>query len=217
MGIFVCKGEGGKIMIKPLNSEIPNVHTVITIQAAVDAILQASPMDELISGYVIAVLDQTLPSTGNQGVTIPLSKQTAKLLDRAAIQLLYIEKKMYFYHIGAFPREGVFSTLSRSERLRAINLLERLEVPLESLPEPFTNNPGLTQSMKNTITQLTFLGYYSEWTGYGSTQFNRPEYKRIEYFPMGWIQTKYPGPAFGYRKLRGFLLGDPSKGGNHHV
>lgn len=208
---------GGKDMIKPLTSEILDAHTRITIQAAVDAILQASPMDEVVYGYVIAVLDQTLPSSINQGVTIPLSKQTANLLDIAAIQLLYIERKVYFYHTWAFPRKGVFSTLSRNERLMAINLLERLEVPLESLPEPFTNNPGLTQSMKNTITQLTFLGYYSEWTGYGSTRFNRHEYKRIEYFPVGWIQTKYPGPAFGYRNLRGFLLGDPKKGGNLHV
>jgi len=102
-------------MIKPLNSEIPDVHTRITIQAAVDAILQASPMDEVIYGYVIAVLDQTLPSTGNQGVTSPLSKQTADLLDIAAIQLLYIEKGI----ISEFSREGVFSTLSRSERLKA--------------------------------------------------------------------------------------------------
>lgn len=196
-------------MIKPLY----DAHTVITTQAAVDAILQASPMDEVIYGYVLTVLDQTLPSTINQGVTNPLSKQTADLLDMAAIQLLYIEKGV----ILAFSRKGVFSTLSRSERLRAINLLERLEVPLESLPEPFTNNPGLTQSMKNTLTQLTFLGYYSEWMGYGSTRFNQPEYKRIEYFPMGWIQTLYPGPAFGYRKLRGFFIGDLHKGGNHHV
>ncbi|MGI8387422.1 hypothetical protein [Robertmurraya sp. P23] len=204
-------------MIKPLTSEIHDAHTRITIQAAVDAILQDSPMDEVIYGYVIAVLDQTLPSTINQGVTNPLSKQTANLLDMAGIQLMYIEKGMYFYPISAFPREGIFSTLSRSERLRAINLLERLEVPLESLPEPFTNNPGLTQSMKNTITQITFLGYYSEWTGYGSTRFNRPDFKRIEYFPIGWIQTKYPGPAFGYRNLRGFLLNGSNKGGNHHV
>jgi hypothetical protein len=208
---------GGKDMIKLLTSEILDAHTRITIQAAVDAILQASPMDEVVYGYVIAVLDQTLPSSINQGVTIPLSKQTANLLDIAAIQLLYIERKVYFYHTWAFPGKGVFSTLSRNERLMALNLLERLEVPLESLPEPFTNNPGLTQSMKNTITQLTFLGYYSEWTGYGSTRFNRHEYKRIEYFPVGWIQTKYPGPAFGYRNLRGFLLGDPKKGGNLHV
>lgn len=200
-------------MIKSLNSEVSDVHTRITIQAAVDAILQASPMDEVIYGYVIAVLDQTLPSTGNQGVTISLSKQTADLLDLAAFQLLYIEKGI----ISVFSIEGVFTTLSRSERLKAINLLERLEVPLESLPEPFTNNPGLTQSMKNTITQLTFLGFYSEWTGYGTTRFNRPEYKCIECFPVGWIQTKYPGPAFGYRNLRGFSLGDPNKGGNHHV
>jgi hypothetical protein len=204
-------------MFKPLNSEIADVHTVITIQAAVDAILQASPMDELISGYVIVVLDQTLPPTVNQGVMIPFSKQTANLLDIAAIQLLYIEKRMRFYHIWAFSREGVFSTLSRSERLRAINLLERLEVPLESLPEPFTNNPGLTQSMKNTLTQLALLGYYSEWTGYGATRLKGPDVRRIEFFPMGWLQTNYPGPAFGYRNLRGFLLGDPYKGGGHDV
>ncbi len=206
MEIF-CKGED---MIKPINSVTPDVHTVITIQAAVDAILQVAPMHEVIYGYVIAVLDQTLPSTIDQGA---FSKQTANLLDRAAFQLLYIEKGMCFFHICSFPREGVFSTLSRSERLRDINLLERLEVPLESLPEPFTNNPGLTQSMKNTITQLTFLGFYSEWTGYGTTRFNNPDYRCIHCFPVGWIQTNYPGPSFGYRNPGSNL----NKGGDHHV
>jgi hypothetical protein len=180
-------------------------------------ILQASPLDGLIYEYVIAVLDQTLPSSINQGDTIPFSKQTANLLDMAAIQLICRGKTECFYHTWTFPRKGAFANLKRSERLKVVDLLERLEIPLGSLPEPFTNNPGLTQSMKNTLTQLTLLGYYSEWTGYGSTRLKRPDFKRIEYFPIVWIETKYPGTAFGYRNLRGFLLDDPYKGGRHHV
>lgn len=196
-------------MITTFFSGMHDAHTRITIQAAVDSILQAPPIDGEIYGYVIDILDQTLPPSINQGEAISLSKQTAELLDFAAIQLLVCS-----HQIWTVPRKGLFSKLSPSERLMAINLLERLEVPLESLPEPFTNNPGLTQSMKNTITQLTFLGYYSEWTGYGTTRFNRPDYRCIQCFPVSWIQTNYPGPAFGYRNLRGFNL---NKGGNPHV
>jgi hypothetical protein len=210
--IYVC--NGGRDMTTTFSSGKHDAHTRITIQAAVDSILQAPPIDGEIYGYVIDILDQTLPSSINQGEAISLSKQTADLLDFAAIQLLYIKKRGCSHHIWRFPRKGIFSTLSRSERLMAINLLERLEVPLESLPEPFTNNPGLTQSMKNTITQLTFLGYYSEWTGYGTTRFNNPDYRCIQCFPVSWIQTNYPGPAFGYRNLRRFNL---NKGGNLHV
>ncbi|WP_066059526.1 hypothetical protein [Robertmurraya korlensis] len=180
-------------------------------------ILYASPMGGVIYEYVIAVLDQTLPSSINHGDTIPFSKQTAKLLDMAAIQLICRGKTECLYHTWTFPRKGAFANLKRGERQKVVDLLERLEVPLESLPEPFTNNPGLTQSMKNTLTQLTLLGYYSEWTGYGSTRLKGPDVRRIEFFPMGWLQTNYPGPAFGYRNLRGFLLGDPYKGGGHDV
>jgi hypothetical protein len=161
-------------------------------------------MSGMINEYVIVVLDQTLPSTMNQGGNIPFSKSTANLLDVAAFQLLWTGKTECFYDTCAFPMKGIFANLKRSDRLKAIDLLESLEIPLESLPEPFTKNPGLTQSMKNTLTQLTLFGYYSEWTGYGSTRLDRPEFRCIEYFPIGWIQTNYPGPAFGYRNMRGF-------------
>lgn len=180
-----------------------------------DAILQCPVGDGLTYEYVIAVLNQSLPSPMNQGENIPFSKSTANLLDIAAFQFISTGKTNCCCHTCLFPRKGIFASLKRFERLMAIDLLERLAIPLGSLPEPFTNNPGLTQSMKNTLTQLTLLGYYSEWPGYGSTRLNRPDFRCIEYFPIGWIQTNYPGPAFGYRNIRGFFL--QKRGGDHHV
>ena len=201
MKIYFIKGG---VQITPLTSGIQDAHIRITIQAVVDSILQSSVMDGRIYEYVIDVLDQTLPSTMNQGGSIPFSKSIANLLDMAACQLCWIGKTEYSYNTCVFPRKGIFANLTRNERLKAIDLLERLEIPLGNLPEPFTNNPGLTQSMKNTLTQLTLLGYYSEWTGYGSTRLDRPDFRCMEYFPIGWIQSNYPGPAFGYRNIRGF-------------
>jgi hypothetical protein len=181
----------------------------------VDAILQCPEMDGMTYEYVIAVLNQSLPSPMKQGGNPPFSKSTANLLDLAAFQLTRKGNATCFYHTYPFPWKWIFANLKRFERLMAIDMLERLEVPLGSLPEPFTNNPGLTQSMKNTLTQLTLLGYYSEWPGYGSTRLERPDFRCIEYFPIGWIQTNYPGPAFGYRNIRGLFL--QKKGGNHNV
>lgn len=48
----------------------------------------------------------------------------------------------------------------------------------------------------------TMMGYYSEWSGYGSTRLAEPDQRKLEFVPISWVQVGYPGPSLGYRVLR---------------
>jgi len=144
----------------------------------------------------------------------PLSRASARLLDAAARQLVRRGLMQDTENPWTFPGGGLFSALSRTDRLRALTLLDRLEIPLDTLPFPFTNNPPMIQVIVNSFYQLTLFGYYSEWFGYGTTRLAPPNDRRLEAFPPSWRLVGYPGPSFGYRDLRGFLLKYPHKQGD---
>lgn len=208
----------GAANITIINSEIRDFHTNITFQAVVHAIFQKEQgviaRKFNIHGYIISVLDQTIPHSILQKQT--LSKSTAQVLDAAAVQLVWSGQTECPFQVWSFPTGGAFAALSCNDRLKVIDLLERVGINMEYLPEPYKNNPGLIQSIKNTLYQLAVLGFYSEWTGYGTSSFYHPDDRRLEYFPPGWIQSNYPGVAFGYRDFRGFLLQFPNKRGHDH-
>lgn len=209
---------------------IRDPHTQATFQALVDAIIppyclctgapvtvQAPGALHLrIQDYVIWDLDHSveLQPSGDTD-SIPLSKSTALLLDIGAAQFIRL-------HQTILPQSGfscscgrLFSTLSRGDRLRTVTLLDKLDIPLENLPRPYQNNPALIQVMMSSIHQLTLFGYYSEWFGYGTTRLLPSNLRRIECCPPGWSLTRYPGPSFGYRDFRGFVLRFPhQKGAN---
>ncbi|PGY16014.1 hypothetical protein [Bacillus sp. AFS031507] len=159
--------------------------------------------------YVIWILEHSIALPVKAQLNIvdsrTMSKATAELLDMGATQLIQTGQKLYPHHVNTFPEGGPFSSLSPIDRLRAITLIERLEINLENLPIPYKNNPGLVRIMMDALNELPMFGHYSEWTAYGTTRLFSPEYKRVEYFPHGWFQTLYPGPSFGYRDFRGFL------------
>lgn len=134
-----------------------------------------------------------------------MPKATAELLDAGAAQLILTGQILYPLNVNAFPGGGLFAALSPIDRLRAITLIERLEINLETLSIPYKNNPWLVRNMMDVLNELPMFGQYSEWTAYGTTRLFPPEYRRVEYFPPGWFQTQYPGPSFGYRDFRGFL------------
>lgn len=203
-------------------------HTQATFQAFVDAIIPltcqytgASATEYApgaiglgIQDYVIKELDfsQFIPADAEPNI-IPLSKSTAILLDIGAAQFLNLNHALLLSSGFSYPCEGLFSTLSRIDRLRAVTLLDHLAVPLESLPQPYQNNPALVQVMMSSINQLTLFGYYSEWFGYGTTRFLPTNLKRIECCPPSWKLVGYPGPSFGYRDFRGFLMRFPHQKG----
>jgi hypothetical protein len=159
--------------------------------------------------YVIWILENSIALPVKVKLNLvgsrSMSKATAKLLDVGAAQLIQTGQILYPLHVNAFPGGGLFAALSQVDRLRAITLIERLKINLETLSIPYKNNPGLVRNMMDVLNELPMFGQYSEWTGYGTTRLFSPEYRRVEYFPQGWFQTQYPGPSFGYRDFRGFL------------
>lgn len=138
-----------------------------------------------------------------KGFDIYLANATAEMLDIAARKLINTEENEKSVNSAVLPEEGAFAALEPSDRFRAITLLQQLNIDLATLPIPFHNNPGFALTVTGVITLLTVFGYYSEWSGYGSTRLESPENRKIEHFPTSWKQVGYPGPSKGYHALRG--------------
>lgn len=203
----------------PRNTAVIDPHTKATFQALADAIVPYTPllevlgteqvpgaMESQLDEYIIWQLDHFLTAYfGLYGCRVILSVPTAYLLDRAAAQLIASGKATGAQKVTV-PYGGAFASLSRDDRFRAITLLEQLQIDLGSLPQPYQNNAGLVKFMTGLLNWMPMFGYYSEWSGYGSTRLESPDYRGLQFFPLGWMQASYPGPSFGYRDLRGFML-----------
>lgn len=188
-----------------------------TFQALVHAIIpphhrysvQVAGAQELhVYEYVLWILDHSIDLPVKKQLNLvngSMSKSTAELLDAGAARLIQTGQNLYPLNTTVFPCGGPFSALSPIDRLRAITLLERLDIDLENVSIPYKNNPGLVRNMMDVLNELSMFGYYSEWTAYGTTRLFSPEYRRVEHFPLVWFQTGYPGPSFGYRDFRGYL------------
>lgn len=137
---------------------------------------------------------------------IYLANATAEMLNTAARQLIAAGENGQPVNPAVESAEGTFAALGATDRCRAIALLEQLRMDLTSLPVPFRNNPWIVLDLVSILTMLNTTGYYSEWSGYGSTRLEAPEKRVIEHFPAGWRQVGYPGPSQGYHALRGYLI-----------
>lgn len=168
-----------------------------------------SPYDDADQGvhdYVIYALDHHIAVQQQlYHTTIPLAYPTAVLLDAAATQLVNA-RQMLAYSQSFFSGGGMFSCLSREDRIRTLSALENLQLDLYALPPPFQNNGGLIKYVTDALNRFTLFGYYSEWPAYGSTRLNAPEARRLEWFPINWQLVGYPGVSLGHRDFRGFLL-----------
>lgn len=160
-----------------------------------------------IDEYHIWSLNHCLSQTMLRMVfNIPLAKPTAKLLDKASVQLIKNRGNKEPINSKTLHEAGAFAALAPGDRLRALTLLEQLKVHPLSLPIPFFNNPGLLLSTLGTVMMLITFGHYSGWSGYGSTSLETPEKRTAEYFPACWKQIGYPGTSKGYHGLRGYLI-----------
>ncbi len=92
-----------------------------------------------------------------------------------------------------------FAALDYDGRLRALNLLLESDFDASLLPDPFTDNLAYEQYTIGYLIRLVYMGYYSKWSGYGSTRLAPPNQRSLEHFPVSWQQIGYPGPSLGYR------------------
>jgi hypothetical protein len=189
----------------PINYSLQD--TQETFKALVDAIIPRSPilakeygkiqyfgaLDLHINEYMILSLNSYY---------IPLAEPIAKVLDIASEQLVIILDGNNLLINSMLPGGGTFAALSPSDRFRTLTLLEQNKVYFTDLLIPFQNNSESIISTISSLNRFTMMGYYSEWSGYGSTRLYAPDQRRLEYFPLSWEQVGYPGPSLGYRALR---------------
>jgi hypothetical protein len=199
-------------------------HTKATFQSLVDAIIPNTPMLGVKKGreqaaggmklqvytYIIWQLDHFIAvQMGKSLVRLPLSHVTAYMLDVMAAQLISTGKVKELPSFTGFLGGGIFSTLLPKDRIRTLEFFDEINLNLGTLPPPYQNNPGLIKQVVAAIISMAMFGYYSEWPGYETTRLFPPDDRRLESFPPDWVQAGYPGPAYGYRDFRGFLLTFP--------
>ncbi len=185
----------------------------VTFGALVDTIIPYTPMLAFGQGAIQAVgglyshVDEYLIwSLDHLLFNVSLASPTAELLNIAAGQLIAIGAAEVSSNPENSPYGSILAALSQEDRLKAITLLERLQIDPMILPFPFHNNPIYAQMMANGLNILTVFGYYSETSEYGVTRFAQFEEHKSEEMPVSWKQVGYPGRAHLYHALRGYLV-----------
>jgi hypothetical protein len=188
-------------------------------------------LDEFAVTYVDDGFQLGLPYVGPRG-NIPLADPIAQILDLAALTLvdrgentgeLDDDRPVSLLTPGeASPRAvrkaaGPFSKLSRRDRLRAIGLLDELELEINQFEdELFEFDGGLVGQL---VVGFTEMIYYSEWQGYD--EFTQAPSDRVHpndsTAVQSWRQTGYPGFSAGYAALRGYLGSDDGSLGEGEV
>jgi hypothetical protein len=182
--------------IIPRTSVIPEKQGFTAVYGAVDSHIdefETWSLDHLLSLNIIIF-----------NVHIHLANATAKMLEIAAGQLIYVKENKETIDSKIMLENGSFACLAPNDRFRAITLLEENKVDITRLPVPFRNNPDLVFAIMGEIAMLALLAYYNEWSGYGITRMETPEKRRLEHFPVSWDQAGYPGPTNGYHDFRGY-------------
>lgn len=188
-----------------------------TFRSLTDALLPAtlqpvyygthdSRSDMGIHEYIIYALDHSISIQQQfHHTVVTLSYPTAMMLDIAATQLVN-SHQLQPSSQNMFPGGGMFSRLTRKDRIRTLAVLENLNLDLYLLPSPYQNNAGLIKYVTDALNRFAMFGYYSEWPAYGSTRLYPPDQRRLEFFPLNWQQIGYPGVSLGYRDFRGVLV-----------
>lgn len=185
-------------------------HTHGTFTALVDAIVPETPEladrgEEHVPGGLAVGLEEAVIERVNSflethgmaevlGDAVPLAPAVATLLDIAAIELLVRRRSEDGLNAPEedFSR-GIFSRLSREDRLRALRLLED-EGAVARLADRYDSAAlGAVQFLASSLPILVEFVYYSEITG-------------EEGASRGWQQTDYPGPAEGYAVGMGYEI-----------
>lgn len=119
---------------------------------------------------------------------VSLLKSTVEKLDMAARELIFQGNNEFSFNLT----KGVtFSVLTPTDRLSALNILKQQEI------SSYNNSMSTNKYVIDTLTELTMMGYYSEWFGYGLTRLDEPNQRIMEFKPISWTQVEYPGPATG--------------------
>ncbi|WP_266083227.1 hypothetical protein [Haladaptatus caseinilyticus] len=102
-----------------------------------------------------------------------------------------------------FPAGGTFTRLAPRDRLRCLWTIVDGSIidDLDELLSPLVPDLGILKFVVMAVNGLHGFGYYTEWSGYGSTKTETPNERKMQK-PAGAVQSRkqsdYPGPALGY-------------------
>jgi hypothetical protein len=175
-------------------------------------------VDEYMITYINSLLGIGSEELGLTG-ELRLAELVALVLDVAATELvargentvpLDPERVLDLVDLGGIlsdPRNlaaGPFAKLSRTDRLRALAMLDEKELDTAQLPGPVAElDTGLVPQLFVGFSEVI---YYSEWQGYDDIT-APPSERSHANDPdavQSWRQTGYPGFADGYAAFRGY-------------
>lgn len=174
---------------------------------------------EFMIPYVNNMFSYDIPFFSDDG-NLQLATPFAKILDSAATKLLLKGDNESSLDFGRplelfedeevsswklYLKSGPFAKLAPRDRLRAISLLDELELEL-SLPGDtfFEFDAGMVGQL---VIGFTEAVYYSEWQGYEDfwAPPSEQDHPNDPSTVQGWRQTKFPGFADGHAAMRGYL------------
>lgn len=131
---------------------------------------------------------------------VPLAVLMAEVINKAAEQFLYGQREIrsrqgdaeYFIRLSQEERHQALAPLFSQGGINYFPVQE--EISQEEIFPVFQS-----------LVRMAFMGYYSEWWGYGETRLNPPNERTLEYYPLSWRQIGYPGPSLGYRVARSYV------------
>ncbi|MEK5026758.1 hypothetical protein [Paenibacillus sp. FSL M7-1046] len=211
-------------------AETVSPHTCTTFRALVEAIIPntatgyacgdvqtAGAVNLCVHEYMIWELDHSLSLVQGFYLTVvPLSSPVAGLLNCGAVQFVASGQMQDVIDYSVWAGSP-FASLRPADRIRVLAMLEHADLDLGAVPPPFRNDAGLIRYIIDFLNRQTMFGNYSEWPAYGKTRLSVPTKRRLEGFPVGWIQAEYPGIVPGYRALLGTVLTIERQGGGSSI
>ncbi len=173
---------------------------IMTMQALVDVIIPRSPelarefgmiqyyggLDEYVDEYMVLTL---------QNQYFPLAAFAVDILD-TVVYLRGTEEDSEYKQLYRF--------LEAPEELRldALGFIREYAQSPENIPPILLDSADMLMDIYSMLIRFPMMGFYSEWSGYGSTRLYPPSERVLQYRPLSWEQIDYPGPSYGYHALR---------------
>jgi hypothetical protein len=181
-------------------------NTIFSLYDAPDLLVEAAIDVEADLGEATVDLSEAVGTEQEPTLNLRLAELVAKVCDVAAVELLARGENEARPDPTRFEAGTTFASLSRTDRLRALSLLDERRIDTAQLPGPVLEVSGAL--IPQLLVAFTEGIYYSEWQGYEDVA--RPPSER-EFSDtvdgerlQSWQQTDFPGVIDGSVSFRGY-------------
>jgi hypothetical protein len=183
-------------------------------------------LDSYLIEYVNTLFSAGVPV--RTGENLRLAEAVAKVCDVAAVELIARGENEATPDPTRYDAGGPFASLARTDRLRALALLDEKEIDTAALSSaaadvgvPLPVLEGTAGLVPQLVVAFTQVIYYSEWQGYEDVSAPPSEREFSETVDgeklQSWRQTDFPGVIDGAAAFRGFWGADDASLGEGDV